>query len=181
MGEYRVDERYPIGVFTHEGEISEEVLHSWISEIERYPEKLAKTVASLREEQLDTPYREGGWTVRQVVHHVADSHMNAYIRTKLALTEKTPTIKPYEEALWAELADYSLPVNVSLQMLTTIHTRWVHLIKSLILTDELEKELHHPVSGTQTVRLLVGNYAWHGRHHLAHITNLCEKKGWLVK
>lgn len=173
-----MDERYPIGLFEYERQISEEVLHRWISEIEEYPAKLEKKIALLTEEQLDTPYRQDGWTIRQVVHHVADSHMNAYIRTKLALTEQKPIIKPYEEGLWAQLPDYSMPVNVSIQLLFNIHTRWVHLFRALLQTNELEKEFQHPESGTQSVRLLIGNYAWHGRHHLAHITNLCENKDW---
>ena len=175
-----MDERYPIGLFKYEGQISDEVLNSWISEIEHYPAKLKKAVTALREEQLDTVYRTGGWTIRQVVHHVADSHMNAYIRTKLALTEQKPIIKPYEEALWAELADYFMPTDVSIRLLSTIHARWVHLLRSLLQTEELEKELQHPESGTQSVKLLIGIYAWHGRHHLAHITKLCEKKGWHI-
>ncbi|WP_312093852.1 YfiT family bacillithiol transferase [Niallia sp.] len=176
-----MDDRYPIGIFEYEGQISDEDLHSWISEIEHYPAKLEKAVSALSKEQLDTAYRKGGWTIRQVVHHVADSHMNAYIRTKLALTEQKPIIKPYEEALWAELADYSMPINVSIHLLTNIHARWVHLLRFLLLTEELERELQHPDSGIQTVKFLIGNYAWHGRHHLAHITKLCENKGWVTE
>lgn len=172
-----MDERYPIGQFEYEGQISDEVLDSWILEIEAYPAILEKVVASLEEEHLDTPYRKGGWTIRQVVHHVADSHMNAYIRTKLALTEEKPIIKPYEEALWAELSDYSLPIDVSIQLLSNIHARWVYVLRSLN-EDELEKELQHPENGIQSIQVLIGNYAWHGRHHLAHITKLCENKGW---
>ncbi len=178
MGEWEMDERYPIGLFEYNGEISDEVLQTWISEIEDYPAKLEKAVSSLREEQLDTPYRKDGWTIRQVVHHVADSHMNAYIRTKLALTEEKPIIKPYEEGIWAQLPDYSMPVHVSIQLLSSMHARWVHLFRALLQTDELEKELQHPENGIQSIQMLIGLYAWHGRHHLAHITNLCEKKGW---
>jgi hypothetical protein len=177
MGEWEMDERYPIGLFEFEGQISDEVLQAWISEIEEYPEKLEQAVASLTEEQLDTPYRKYGWTIRQVVHHVADSHMNAYIRTKLALTEEKPIIKPYEEGQWAQLPDYSMPINVSIQLLSNLHARWVRVLRSLSI-EELEKELQHPENGIQSVSLLIGNYAWHGRHHLAHITNVCENKGW---
>lgn len=180
MGEWEMDERYPIGLFEFEGQISNEVLQAWISEIEEYPVKLEQAVASLTEEQLDTPYRKGGWTIRQVVHHVADSHMNAYIRTKLALTEEKPIIKPYEEGLWAQLPDYSMPINESIQLLSNLHTRWVRVLRSLSI-EELEKELQHPENGIQSVPLLIGNYAWHGRHHLAHITNVCENKGWKIE
>ncbi|AYV66351.1 MULTISPECIES: YfiT family bacillithiol transferase [Niallia] len=173
-----MDEKYPIGLFEWQSEITEEVLQQWLAELEEYPDKLAKAVVSLNEEQLDTPYRDGGWTIRQVVHHVADSHMNAYIRTKLTLTEKEPTIKPYEEAQWAELADSALPLSVSLQLLTSLHERWTYLLRSILFTDDRKKEFLHPENGKQSIELLMGTYAWHGRHHLAHIINLCKKMGW---
>lgn len=137
-----MDEKYPIGLFEWQSEITEEVLQQWLAELEEYPDKLAKAVVSLNEEQLDTPYRDGGWTIRQVVHHVADSHMNAYIRTKLTLTEKEPTIKPYEEAQWAELADSALPLSVSLQLLTSLHERWTYLLRSILFTDDRKKNFY---------------------------------------
>jgi len=174
-----MNERYPIGTYVEETNISIEMLEKWVAEITAFPDKLAKTVQGLNEEQLDTPYRDGGWTIRQVVHHLADSHMNAYIRTKLALTENKPTIKPYEEAGWAELADYSLPIEVSLSLLSNLHTRFVYLLKSQLKSETIEREFYHPENGVQTIKGLIGNYAWHGRHHLAHITNICEKKGWM--
>lgn len=134
-----MDEKYPIGLFEWQDEITEEVLQQWLAELEEYPDKLAKAVESLKEEQLDTPYRDGGWTIRQVVHHVADSHMNAYIRTKLTLTEKEPTIKPYEEAQWAELSDSALPISTSLQLLSSLHERWTYLLRAILSTEDRKK------------------------------------------
>lgn len=134
-----MDEKYPIGLFEWQDEITEEVLQQWLSELEEYPDKLANAVESLKEEQLDTPYRDGGWTIRQVVHHVADSHMNAYIRTKLTLTEKEPTIKPYEEAQWAELSDSALPISISLQLLSSLHERWTYLLRAILSTEDRKK------------------------------------------
>ncbi|MFB6467866.1 YfiT family bacillithiol transferase [Cytobacillus sp. Hz8] len=172
-----MDERYPIGKFHFEGNITSDVVKGWIQEISDLPEQLRKAVHSLDHEQLNTPYRTGGWTVRQVVHHLADSHMNAYIRFRLALTEDRPTIKPYEEGKWAELSDYELPIEISITLLEALHTRLVVLLHSLTPFD-LEKTFIHPDSGETTVGKNIGIYAWHGRHHLAHITNLCSRMGW---
>ncbi|WP_342566149.1 YfiT family bacillithiol transferase [Paenibacillus sp. FSL R7-0345] len=171
------DLRYPIGTFEFTGEITDSVTAEWIKEIEELPERLREAVKDLNDEQLDTPYRPGGWTVRQVIHHVADSHMNALIRFKLALTEDKPVIKPYEEAKWAELPDYALPVEPSLLLIETLHKRWVTVLRELTPAD-LEKTFIHPESGTVSLGRNIGIYAWHGKHHLAHITSLCTRKGW---
>ena len=172
-----VDERYPIGKFEFKGEITNEVVKTWIEEIEELPELLRSAVKNMNMEQLATPYRLGGWTVRQVVHHLADSHMNAYIRIKMALTEENPTIKPYQEEKWAELPDSKSPINVSLELLTALHKRLVQLLRSLSPND-LKKTFLHPESGEVSVGRNIGMYAWHGRHHLAHITSLVSRKGW---
>jgi uncharacterized damage-inducible protein DinB len=172
------DPRYPIGKFVFEGTIDAVQRERWINEIFTQPVSLREAVAGLSDAQLDTPYRDGGWTVRQVTHHVPDSHMNSYIRFKLALTEDNPTIKPYEEAAWANLADSKLPVEVSLKLLETIHERWIVLLKSLTETD-FEKTFVHPQSGkTSELARVLGLYAWHGTHHIAHITELRKHKGW---
>lgn len=174
-----MDERYPIGKFHVEGEISDAVVKKWIQEIAAQPGQLRRAVKDLNEEQLDTPYRDGGWTVRQVVHHVADSHLNAYIRFKLALTENNPVIKPYEEGEWAKLADSKLPVEVSLTLFESIHNRLVTLLNSL-RPEDFEKTFVHPDSGTISLRKNIGLYSWHGRHHIAHIMTLCNRMGWNV-
>lgn len=175
-----MDERYPIGKFKLDGEVTTSLIEGWIKEIEELPSLLSDTVKNLTQEQLDTPYRSGGWTVRQVVHHVADSHMNAYVRFKLALTEDNPTIKPYEEAKWAELPDYQLPVEVSLTLIETMHARWVKFLKRLS-PEDLKRTFIHPESGTVSVGENIGIYAWHGKHHFAHITSLLTRKGWSKK
>jgi hypothetical protein len=131
----------------------------------------------LSDAQLDTPYREGGWTVRQVVHHIADSHANSYVRFKLALTEDWPTIKPYDEAAWARLADSRLPIDSSLVFVESLHARWVALLSSLSETD-FERGYNHPESGRKTLSLALAHYDWHSRHHTAHITSLREREGW---
>jgi uncharacterized damage-inducible protein DinB len=172
-----MEERYPIGKFQFDGEITNNVTKSWIDEIEDLPELLRNAVRELDNEQLNTPYRSGGWTVRQVVHHIADSHINAYVRFKLALTEENPVIKPYDEGKWAELPDYKLPIDISLSLLESLHKRWVKLLHSLSPSD-MEKTFMHPESGEVSVGMNIGIYAWHGRHHLAHITFLCSRKGW---
>ncbi|MEN8698454.1 YfiT family bacillithiol transferase [Bacillus infantis] len=172
-----MDLKYPIGNFQFEGEITNSVTKNWINEIENLPGLLRDAVKDLDDEQLDTPYRSGGWTVRQVIHHLADSHMNAYVRFKLALTEKKPVIKPYDETKWAELPDYKLPIDISLSLLEALHKRWTDLLRSLSPAD-MEKTFIHPDSGEVTVGKNIGNYAWHGRHHLAHITSLRNRKGW---
>jgi len=173
-----MDERYPIGTFIYDKATADAMVSKWIEEIEMLPQKLEQAVRNLSEEQLDTPYRKGGWTVRQVVHHLADSHINAYTRFKLAITEETPVIKPYEEGLWANLADYEEPIELSIKLLASLHIRLAALLRSLKET-ELNRVFVHPDSGQVSVKENIGIYAWHGNHHLAHIASLCEKKGWL--
>jgi uncharacterized damage-inducible protein DinB len=173
------DLRYPVGRFQFEGPAAPERRHQWIDEIEWAPSNLRSAVAGLSPEQLDTPYREQGWTVRQVVHHVPDSHVNAYVRFKLALTEDEPTIKPYEEARWAELPDGSSgPVELSLNLLENLHGRWVHLLRQLTPAD-FSRRYRHPEQG-RLIELneVLALYAWHGRHHVAHITSLRRRMGW---
>jgi len=139
---------------------------------------LRAAVAGLDNRQLDTPYRPGGWTVRQVVHHVADSHMNGLIRTKLALTESAPTIKPYDENAWAQLADARLPIDVSLPIIDGVHTRWVTVLRSLS-PEQLQRTFVHPEHGrAMTIAYQVQHYAWHCRHHVGHITALRKREGW---
>ncbi|TQR20617.1 putative metal-dependent hydrolase [Psychrobacillus vulpis] len=175
-----MDVKYPIGKFIFEGKMTSDVIHSWISELEDFPILLNEAVKDLTEEQLDTPYREGGWTVRQVVHHLADSHMNAYIRFKLTLTEESPVIKPYDEAQWAEFVDNELPIGISLSLLQSLHIRLVKLLNSLT-PEELKKTFIHLDSGIISIEKNIGLYVWHGKHHLAHITNLCIQQGWSSK
>jgi hypothetical protein len=134
-------------------------------------------VGGLSESQLDTPYRSGGWTVRQLVHHVADSHLNAYIRLKLALTEDNPTVKPYDEKLFAGLADARLAIDVSLALLTSLHARWMAVWRSMT-PDQFVRPLYHPEIGQITIDYLLFTYDWHSRHHVAHITRLREREGW---
>lgn len=171
--------RFPIGLFEYKGEITQEQLQQWMADIESTPRRLREAVAGLSDDQLDTPYRPGGWTVRQVVHHVADSHINSYTRFKLALTEEEPTIRPYYEDRWAELSDgKSAPVELSLALLDALHSRWMILLGSLH-REQLSRAFVHPESGN-TIRLdwNVGNYAWHGNHHIAHISRLRDRMGW---
>lgn len=170
------DMKYPIGKFKR-GDVTPEQRESWIAEIAEAPAKLRAAVAGLSDEQLDTPYRPGGWTVRQVVHHVADSHMNSFVRFKLALTEDRPIIKPYEEALWAELADGVADVELSLTLLDSLHARWVALLRSL-REDQWPRVFVHPESGETRLDVNLGIYAWHGRHHTAHVTGLRSRMGW---
>ncbi|WP_110926276.1 YfiT family bacillithiol transferase [Bacillus massiliglaciei] len=172
-----MDLRYPVGVFTYEGKPAVKVIEGWIKEIEELPHHLAEAVKGLRDEQLDTAYRPGGWTVRQTVHHIADSHVNSYTRFKLALTENNPVIKPYEESKWAELHDSKLSIDVSLKLAEALHRRWVCLLRSLT-SEELARTFRHPESGDVRLDAAIGMYAWHGRHHVAHITSLRESIGW---
>ncbi len=171
------DPRFPIGKFQKPAEYSAELRARHIAEIETVPALLRRAATGLTDAQLDTPYRDGGWTVRQVVHHVPDSHMNSYIRFKLALTEDNPAIKPYEEQLWAELPDSRLPVEVSLRTLELLHERWVVLLKSM---DEAAwaRTFKHPAMGDVGLPMATALYAWHGLHHVAHVTSLREKMGW---
>ncbi|WNQ10286.1 bacillithiol transferase BstA [Paenibacillus aurantius] len=172
------DLRYPIGRFQQEEPIPPEQLQAWISDIESLPNRLREAAAGLSEEQLDTPYRPGGWTVRQVIHHVADSHMNSFIRFKLALTEPEPVIKPYREERWAELPDTSrAPIGLSLELLQQLHERWVLLLRSMTEGD-YARLFVHPDSGPLTLARTTGLYAWHGRNHTAHIAALRERMSW---
>ncbi len=172
------DPRYPVGRFQPPTAITATDRAAWIAEIEALPEHLRKAVSGLKDSQLDAPYRPGGWTVRQVVHHVADSHMNSLVRFRLALTEDAPTIKPYSEAAWAELADSKVaPVEVSLQLLQALHARWVMLLRSLE-TVGLSRTFKHPERGENNLDWAISLYAWHGRHHVAHITSLRDRQGW---
>ena len=173
-----VDLSYPVGRFEKETNITTERRQSLIDGIAKLPVDLRAAVNGLSDPQLDTPYRPGGWTVRQVIHHVPDSHMNAYIRFKLALTESEPTIKPYDEKQWAELADVQLaPIEVSLSLLETLHTRWTLLLRA-IPPAAFSKTFRHPDIGLLTLDTQLGLYEWHGRHHLAHITSLRSRMGW---
>jgi uncharacterized damage-inducible protein DinB len=173
------DLRYPIGRFSFDGKATPQLRERWIGEIAAAPGALRTAVTDLSPAQLDTPYRDGGWTVRQVVHHVPDSHLNAYTRMKLALTEEEPVIKPYDEARWAELADVAAtPIETSLTLLECLHRRWVLLLRSLSPTD-LRRRFRHP-EHNRTISLdeMLALYAWHGRHHVAHITSLRARMGW---
>jgi hypothetical protein len=173
------DLRYPIGPMEEGLPATPELRTRWIAELAAFPGQLASAVAGLTVEQIDTPYRPGGWTVRQLVHHVPDSHLQAYTRFKLALTEDEPTIKPYDEAAWARLPDSRLtPPEVSLALTGAIHTRWVDLIRAMDDSHFL-RTFHHPeLHRSFTLMEVLGRYAWHGRHHLAHITGLRKRMGW---
>jgi hypothetical protein len=173
------DLRYPIGKFRIPDETQPGDLDQWVAGIAGAPEALRAAVSGLTPKQLDTPYREGGWTVRQVIHHVADSHMNAYIRFRLALTEDAPTIKTYKEALWAELHDAkSAPVEVSLGLIDALHARWTELMRSMQESD-WDRTFHHPDLGPMKLKRNAALYSWHGRHHVAHITGLRQRSGWV--
>jgi hypothetical protein len=178
------DLRYPIGkvedqYFSDKGAYNEIVRDTYIRDIQSCPGLLEQAIVNLDEHQLDVPYREGGWTSKQVIHHVADSHMNAYIRCKLALTEENPVVKPYDEGAWAELSDTkNLPINISLTLLHALHARWVELMKNMS-DDDWQRTFFHP-GQNRVIKLwdMLGSYAWHGKHHVAHITSLRERMGW---
>lgn len=172
------DPRYPIGKFEAQP-YSDELRKEWLIDIQYLPQHLENAILNLDEAQLDTPYREGGWTVRQLVHHVADSHMNAYIRFKLRLTEDSLTIRPYDENAWAQMADTkNLPVNISITLLHALHARWYEVLRNMTRED-FEKTAFHPEHKKEfSLWQLLGIYAWHSRHHTAHITVLREKMGW---
>lgn len=173
-----MDPRYPIGNFAMPKEVTPARRQQAIEELASTPAKLRAAVKGLNEAQLNTPYREGGWTVRQLVHHVPDSHLNAYIRLKLTLTEEKPTIKPYDEAAWAELADSkNVPIEVSLALLESVHTRFDSVWRSL-QPDQFARVLVHPEHGNRSLDWLLFLYEWHGQHHTAHITGLRKQKGW---
>lgn len=167
---------YPIGRFQSPTEITEDHLEKWTKSIQTFPERLEKAIGWLTTSQLNTPYRPGGWTVRQLVHHIADSHMNAYIRLKLGLTEEEPAIKPYDQDAWAALPDSQLSVEISLRLITALHRRWMEVLN---IVDNWERKIYHPEQQTTlTLAELTGQYAWHCEHHLAHITGLIEREGW---
>ncbi|MBS1666258.1 MAG: putative metal-dependent hydrolase [Bacteroidetes bacterium] len=172
------DPRYPIGKYEPRP-FSEEQKQIWLNDIKYLPELLEHSILNLDADQLDTPYREGGWTVKQLVHHVADSHMNAYIRFKLVLTEDNPTIKTYDEKKWAELDDVKkLPTNVSLTLLHALHRRWYEAFKNISEVD-WQRTAYHPLQEKNiSLWFFLGMYAWHGKHHAAHITELREKNKW---
>ncbi len=170
--------RFPIGRFELDPQPTRAKHKGWIDQIGRVPGELRALVQDLSERQLDTPYRPDGWTVRQVVHHLADSHLNAYVRTKLALTEEEPTIKPYDEAAWAELPDGSTsPIESSMSLLEALHARWVAALRALD-EDAFKRTLNHPEHGVITIGWIVQSYAWHGQHHIAHVNTLRDKMGW---
>jgi uncharacterized damage-inducible protein DinB len=151
--------------------------HQFVRTIENLPEKIANAVSNLTDEQLDTPYRPEGWTVRQTVHHIADSHLNSYCRFKLALTEETPTIRPYYEDRWADLSDSRMPIDVSMKIIEGVHARWTNLLDSMT-EEDFRRKLKHPETGEWTLEKFLGLYDWHSRHHTAHIVNLIERNGW---
>ena len=173
-----MDLHYPIGRFEYAGDSSEEQRRERIGRIESTPARLQAAVRGLSDEQLDTAYRPNGWTVRQVVHHVPDSHMHSYMRFRLALTEDTPTIKPYDQERWAGLHDArTAPVELSLALLESLHRRWVLLLRSMAPAD-FARTFVHPELGEVSLDRNLALYAWHGEHHLAHITALRERMGW---
>jgi hypothetical protein len=172
------DLRYPIGKFHFDGPPTEQQRKKFIDDISQAPANLRAALEGLSHQQLDTPYRPDGWTVRQVAHHVPDSHLNAYVRFKLALTEPEPTIKPYAEDLWAQLPDtQATPVDVSLTLLESLHNRWVRLLRSLE-PEDWKRSFRHPELGLVSLEKNLALYAWHGRHHVAHVTALRERNGW---
>lgn len=172
------DLRYPVGTYEPKP-YSDELKEAWLADIRFLPQAIENAVSNLSEEQLHTPYREGGWTVHQVVHHVADSHMNAYCRFKLGYTEENPAIRPYDENRWAKTSDVqTLPANISITLLYALHSRWCTFLESFTAGD-YERTVYHPEHKKEfTLWVLLGMYAWHCRHHVAHITSLRERKGW---
>jgi len=173
-----IDPRYPIGKFSFDGTLTPDQKKQYLQDIEETPTRLRAAVRGLSDQQVNTPYRDGGWTVRQLTHHVPDSHMNAYIRFKLALTEDEPTIRPYMEDRWAELPESKqAPVELSLALLDSLHQRWTMVLKNISETD-WKRNLRHPEMGLLSLEKTLALYAWHGRHHTAHVTALREKMGW---
>ncbi|HWR15077.1 MAG TPA: bacillithiol transferase BstA [Terriglobales bacterium] len=171
------DPRYPIGKFHYDGPFTQAQIAGMIQVIAEAPQQLRAALARLNNTQLDTPYRDGGWTVRQTVHHFADSHMNSFIRFRLALTEDKPTIKPYDEKLWAELPDSKEPVEVSLKLVEALHHRWVAMMKAF-KPEDWQRTMVHPDRGEISCEFNLAIYAWHCKHHVAHITELRKRKGW---
>jgi uncharacterized damage-inducible protein DinB len=177
-GENMSDLRFPIGKFRYDGVPNPEQKQVMLEEIAQTPANLRAAVKGLSDAQLDTEYRPGGWTVRQVVHHVPDSHLNSYVRFKLALTEDDPTIKPYAEDRWAQLADSkATPIEVSLTLLDSLHDRWVRLLKSLT-EEDWKRTFRHPDLGPMTLEKTLALYAWHGKHHVAHVNELRKRMSW---
>lgn len=173
-----MDLRYPVGPFEYERALSLEQRQAMIDQIAATPENMRSAVAGLSEQQLNTPYRPEGWTVRQVVHHVPESHLNSYVRFKLAITEDEPTIKTYFEDRWAQLDDArTAPIELSLDLLEALHKRWVWFLRSL-KDEDFQRTFRHPELGIVSVDKNIALYAWHGRHHVAHITSLRERMRW---
>lgn len=172
-----MDLRYPVGEFAMPTEVTPVMRAAAIADIAELPARLRAAVRGLSESQIDSPYRPGGWTVRQVVHHLGDSHMNAFVRLKLALTEDNPTVKPYDEKAFATLPDQRLPIEVSLVLLDGLHARWASVLNTLTV-EQFARPLYHPEIGSITVDYLAQTYGWHSRHHVAHITRLRERQGW---
>ena len=171
--------RYPVGDFAIDPDVTVSKRRQWLQQMAEMPQVLAAAVSGLDERQLDTPYREGGWTPRQVVHHLADAHMNGFVRFKLALTEDAPPIKTYEEALWAETADVrEAPVEVSLRLLAALHERWLILLRSLSEPQFRRCAFSHPDRGLMTIDKAIQLYAWHGIHHAGQISGLRSRLGW---
>ncbi len=171
--------RYPVGKFSNPFDVAKEDINLWIGTIEDLPKLVRDAVKNMNDAQLDTTYRDGGWIIRQVVHHIPDSHMNAYVRFKLALTEDNPTIRPYFEDRWAELADSkTAPIEVSLDIIESIHKRWVMVLRNMNAAD-FKRTFYHPESKvTRTLEVNLALYAWHSRHHLAHISDLKKRMNW---
>lgn len=177
MSTDKVDPQYPVGKFAKPETITRDELVGAIATIADTPERLRNAVQGLSQQQLNTPYREGGWMVRQVVHHVADSHMNAFIRVRLALTEDWPVIKPYKQDAWATLHDMTAPAEWSLEIVESLHARWVMLLQSLS-AEQWQRGFKHPENGPMTIEVATLLYAWHSRHHVAHITHLRARENW---
>jgi hypothetical protein len=177
MSGHDLDPKYPVGRFVAPATISADERTGAIATLAELPEQLRNAVDGLSSSHLGTPYREGGWTVRQVVHHIADSHMNAVIRVKLALTEDWPTVKAYDEAAWAKLHDVAAPVEWSLELIESLHARWVMLLQSLN-EEQWKRGFNHPESGPATIEKTALVYAWHSLHHVAHITHLRAREHW---
>ncbi len=171
------DLRFPVGRFAPPAANTPAVRAAHIQTLRLLPEQLRAALNGLSDAQLDTPYREGGWSSRQVVHHLADSHANSFIRYKLALTEEWPTIKPYDEAAWARLADCRTPVELSISLLDALHSRWVALLESMS-EEDFQRGYIHPAMGRQDLARALALYEWHSRHHTAHITSLRTRMGW---
>jgi hypothetical protein len=172
------DPRFPVGRFSKPAAYTPELRSQFLAELEELPSALRSAVAVLSDEQLDEPYREGGWTVRQVVHHLADSHMNSYLRSKFALSQDNYTVQPYPESIWAEYEDAAkAPVEMSLAILEGMHARWVRWLRGLP-EEAFSKPFYHPENGQMDLNMVTALYSWHGRHHVAHITELRKQKGW---